>query len=418
MLGAAENERLCRVTGSAPMGQMVRRYWMPACKSAELVADGTPLRLRLLGEDLVAFRDTAGAAGLIGARCPHRLASLALGRNEEGGLRCIYHGWKFAVDGTCSDMPTEPAESTYKDRLRTRSYPVREQGGFLWTYMGPAGSEPPFRNYDWTLLPDDQRVVFRAVVRANFMQCMEGSVDSAHSWFLHRGSVNDWKQRSTVSSDTAPRLEAEDTSYGFRYAAIRVVDEHPDEERYIRVTLFAVPITIFIPRPLNPKLPAHVQIFVPIDDEHTMFCGIFFSQNGAPIDAERTLTEVGMRTGIDLDERGFRRASPDNSWLQDRAAMRNDSYVGIEGVLQQDMAVHESIGPRADRRHEHLGTSDVAVIRLRRRMLDALQTFEERGALVGDGPIPFERIRSEQKVIRVDEPWQSVGAYAGEFATR
>jgi phthalate 4,5-dioxygenase oxygenase subunit len=419
MLSTSENERLCRVTGNAPMGRMIRRYWIPACLSADVAEpDGTPARVRLLGEDLVAFRDSSGRVGVLDARCPHRLASLALGSNEEGGLRCIYHGWKFGVDGTCMEMPTEPAGSSFAQRLRARSYPVREAGGIVWTYLGPAGTEPRFPAYDWTALPAEQRTVMRAAEHANYAQAIEGSIDSAHSWFLHRGAVRDWRLRSSISSDESPKIEAEDTSYGFRYGAVRIVDANPETERYVRVTLFAMPFTSFIPRPMNPALPGHVQIFVPVDDEHTMFYGVWFSQNGEPLDVEKTLGEVGFRPGVDLAPVTYERfQNPANWWQQDRAAMRDgSSYTGVSGVLQQDMAVQESMGPQVDRSQEHLGTSDVAIIRMRRRMLEALDAFERDGTLVGTDPgIPIERIRSEQRVIPADAPWQIVGAFGDEF---
>jgi phthalate 4,5-dioxygenase oxygenase subunit len=421
MLTRAENDRLCRVGPDAPMGRMMRRYWIPACLSEEVAEkDGTPIRVRVLGENFVAFRDSAGTVALIDARCPHRLASLALGRNEEGGLRCIYHGWKFGADGRCLEMPTEPADSTYRDKIRVASYPVRDAGGIIWAYLGP-GPAPRFPAYDWTALPAEQRTVVRVAEHTNYAQSLEGAIDSAHSWFLHRGAVRDWRQRSTISSDQAPRLEAEDTDYGFRYAAIRKVDANPDTERYVRTTLFAVPFTAFIPRPMNPALPVSVQIFVPVDDEHTLFYGVWFSQDGSTIDPEVTLGEVGFRPGVDLAPVTYERyQNPGNFWQQDRAAMRSgDSYTGIAGVSQQDMAVQESMGPLVDRTQEHLGTSDVAVIWMRRRMLDALNRFEADGSLVGQDPkIPLERIRSEQKVIPVDTPWQSVGAYGGEYAAR
>jgi phthalate 4,5-dioxygenase oxygenase subunit len=361
MLTEAENQRLCRVAGDAPMGRMLRRYWLPACLSVEVAAPAARARVRLMGENLIVVRDGAD--------------------------------------------------------LRIASYPVREAGGIVWTYLGPA--EPPLLPaFDWTALPAEQRTVVRAAEHANFAQAIEGSIDSAHSWFLHRGAVRDWRLRSTISSDEAPRIEAEDTSYGFRYAAIRKVDANPETERYIRTTLFAMPFISFIPRPMNPGLPGHVQVFVPVDDEHTMFYGVWFSQDGNPLDCEATLGEVGLRPGIDLEPATYERyQNPGNWWQQDRAAMRSGaSYTGVAGVLQQDMAVQESMGPLVDRTREHLGTSDIAIIRMRRRLLDALERFEADGSVIAQDPgIPFERIRSEQKVIPVDQPWQSVGAYAGEW---
>ncbi len=247
MLSKEENELLTRVEGDAPMGRMMRRYWLPAALGEEVAErDGTPVRVRLLGEDLVLFRDTEGRLGLIEAACPHRLASLALGRNEECGLRCVYHGWKFDVTGACIEMPTEPESFGYRERIQLTSYPVHEAGGLIWAYMGPAGGAPPVPDYDWMRLPPEQRVIAKIGERTNYLQAVEGAIDSSHSWFLHRGATNDWKKRTEVSSDLSPKLEAEDTDYGFRYAAIRRPNANPESEKYVRVTLFVVPTTAFI----------------------------------------------------------------------------------------------------------------------------------------------------------------------------
>ena len=416
MLSAEENALLTQVVGEAPMGRMMRRYWVPVCLSEELAeTDGMPVRATIFGERFVAFRDSAGRIGVLDEACPHRLASLALGRNEEGGLRCIYHGWKFSVDGACMEMPTEPESYNFRDRMRTRSYPAREAGGIVWGYLGP-GEPPPFPEYDWMRLPQEQRAVVKVGERANYLQAIEGSIDSSHSWFLHRGIIWDWKVRSSVSLDTSPKLEAEDTPYGFRYAAIRVPVSNPETERYVRVTLFVVPFTSVIPRPLPQNQPAHVQIFVPVDDRRTLFYGIFFSQDGSPVDRDEMRRKHHVVPGVDLDRNWFRLASAENWFNQDREAMQHDSYTGINGFTNQDMACQESMGSVVDRSREHLGTSDVAIIRMRRRMSDALSAFLADGSLVGQDPsIPYDRVRSEQKIIAIDQPWQTVGAYAGEY---
>jgi phthalate 4,5-dioxygenase oxygenase subunit len=417
MLSRQENERLTRVV-DAPMGQMMRRYWVPACLSEEVAEpDGTPLRVRLFGQPLVAFRDSAGRLGILDEHCPHRLASLALGRNEEGGIRCVYHGWKFDVEGRCMEMPTEPEGYSFRDRMRTRSYPVREAGGLIWTYLGPPESEPAFPEYDWTKLPKAQVAIIKVGERVNYLQGVEGSIDSSHSWFLHRDTIWDWKKRSEVSSDLSPRIEAQDEPYGFRYAAIRKPNENPDTEKYVRVTQFIAPFTSLIPRPLITTEPAHVQFFVPVDDERTMFYGVFFSQDGAPVDEQAQRQKHHVVPGVDLDRDWFRLANRDNWFNQDREAMKNGSYTGIKGFTNQDMACQESMGTVVDRTQEHLGTSDVAIIRMRRRMLEALRRFEAGEPLLGqDVPIPYGRLRGDQAVIPIGEPWQTVGAYTTERA--
>jgi phthalate 4,5-dioxygenase len=420
MLSEVENTLLTRVVGDAPMGAMMRRYWVPVCLESEVAeSDGTPLRSAVLGERLVVFRDTAGAIGVIAERCPHRLASLALGRNEEGGLRCIYHGWKFDVAGRCVEMPTEPALSSskgsYKDRMRTAAYPVHLAGGMVWTYLGPESEPPPFQTYDWMELPASRRAIIKVGERTNYLQALEGSIDSSHSWFLHQGILWDWKKRYEISTDTSPRLEAQDTPYGFRYAAIRKPARDPEGEQYVRVTMFVVPFTALIPRPIEEHQNAHVQIFVPIDDTHTMFYGVFFSQDGAPVDEDAKRRTHHVVPGVDLDRNWFRVANVENWFNQDREAMKNGSFTGILGFTNQDMACQETMGPIADRASEHLGTSDVAIIRMRRRMLEAVRGFQADGTIVGRDPsIRYDRIRSEQKIIPIGQPWESVAAYAGE----
>ncbi len=418
MLSHEENALLTRVEGDAPMGQMMRRYWLPAAMSSEVAEpDGTPVRVRMLGENLVLFRDTLGRLGLIEESCPHRLASLALGRNEECGLRCVYHGWKFDVTGACIDMPTEPGGFGYRDRIRLKSYRVYETGGLVWAYLGPEGEAPALPDYDWTRLPPDQRVIIKLGERANYLQAIEGAVDSAHSWFLHRGSTKHWSKRVAISTDLSPKLEAEDTAYGFRYAAIRRPNENADAEKYVRVTLFVVPTTSFIPRPLDLAQAAQIQIHVPVDDRNTMFYGVFFSLNGQPVDRAEMLESMRGRIGIDLDDRYFSFDHLGNWWHQDRAAMKAGSWIGITGFPHQDIAVQESMGPIVDRTREHLGTSDVGIIRLRRGLLEAVTRYQQGEPLIGHGgDVPLERLRSEQGLVPIDRPWQSLGAFAGEYA--
>ncbi len=418
MLTREENRLLTQVGAGTPQGDVLRRYWLPALLCEEVaVPDGTPVPVRLLGEDLVAFRDTRGRVGLVGERCPHRLASLVIARNEDCGLTCLYHGWKFDVDGNCVDMPTEPEGYGFKHRVRIASYPTREAGGIVWTCLAPAGEEPTFPAFGWTALPAGQRGIVKIGIRANYLQSIEGAIDSAHSWFLHRGSSRDWQKRFDVSTDQSPKLEAEDTAYGFRYAAIRRPTQRPDEEKYVRVTLFAAPSTAFIPPPLDAGLPAHTQIFVPVDDERTMLYDVFHSQNGTPVDQSELRRSLHAQPDVDLDADWYRFATAQNRWRQDRAAMKAGSWTGIEGFQNQDIAAQESMGPVVDRSQEHLGTSDVAIIRMRRRQLDNVRRFAAGETLIGHDPaIAFAAMASEQRVIPIDTPWQSVGAHAGEYA--
>jgi phthalate 4,5-dioxygenase oxygenase subunit len=420
MLSAEENALLTNVTGNAPMGQMMRRYWVPACLSEEVAdRDCAPHRTQIFGDRLVVFRDSDGKLGVVDERCPHRLASLALGRNEEGGLRCIYHGWKFNTAGACIDMPTEPGELGFRDRMKLKSYPVREAGGMVWTYLGPAGTEPKFPEYDWMKLPRDQYATVKVGERVNYAQAIEGAIDSSHSWFLHQGIIWDWKKRAEISMDTSPKMECEDTSYGFRYAAIRRPTQNPDTEKYVRVTIFLVPFTAFIPRPIEKTQNCHIQVFVPVDNERTIFYGVFFSQDGSKVDEAETRRKHHLVPGVDLDRNWYKFANEENWFNQDREAMKNGSYTGINGFSNQDMACQESMGPIVDRTAEHLGTSDIAIIRMRKRMLEAVRLFQNNEPLIGLDPnLPYDKIRTEQVIIPINQPWQSVGAYAGEYTPK
>jgi phthalate 4,5-dioxygenase oxygenase subunit len=232
MVTAAENERLTRVGPGTPMGEMFRRYWLPVATSAQLPEpDGDPLRLRLLGEDFVAFRDTSGRVGLLDELCMHRRVSLALGRVENGGIRCLYHGWKFGADGTVQETPNfcDPA---FRARLRAPAYPVREAGGLIWAYLGPKEMEPPFRRHRFMEGPDANRVAVRIDGRANWLQLYEGGSDSSHVGVLHADHVKvnaaaKLSENESIdlgvmaSEDNAPDLDVVDSEWGYFYAAKR-----------------------------------------------------------------------------------------------------------------------------------------------------------------------------------------------------
>lgn len=410
MLSRVENELVTKVTGDAPMGAMFRRYWLPIVLSEEVAEpDGVPAGPRVLGQDLVVFRDTDGRVGVLDAQCPHRLSSLVIGRNEECGIRCIYHGWKFDVDGNCVDMPTEPDDRGFKNRLKALAYPTREAAGMVWAYLGPAEKQPPFPEFPWTNYAANQVGVAKSGYRSNYLQAVEGAIDSAHSWYLHSGSSRDWDKRFAVSSDQSPRLEAEDTPYGFRYAAVRVPNIDPENKKYARVTVFNVPSTSSIPPPLDPDLPAHTSIFVPIDDENTMLFDVYHSQNGSPVDPVALRRRLKVEPGVDLDEDWFFLGSRKNRWNQNRAAMRNGSYTGIAGFQNQDTAAVESMGAISNRTMEHLGQSDVAIIRMRRRMAESLKLFQAGETPLGlDASTDYTQIHSAQGIIPKTEPWQTL----------
>ena len=430
MLTREENDLLTRVEGDAPMGKMLRRYWLPALLSAELEADGAPKRVRLLGENLVAFRDSNGRVGLLDENCPHRGASLVLARNEQCGLRCLYHGWKFDVDGRVLETPPEPDEHNFKDRVRAPGYPVREAGGLLWAYLGPPANEPAFPDFEFTHAPASHVLPMSAVESCNWAQGMEGVIDSAHTNYLHSNAVRPAEtgkdgskyqadaEISRPSNDGAPRIEAQNTAYGFRYAAIRKPLVDAESKRYIRITLFAAPCFAMFPAAQGWSF---FQAFVPMDDTHTRFIFVM-TKREEPFTEEQRFVHAhksGLAPGVDLDADGRSIRRRENNWQQDRAAMKNGSFSGIEGVNIEDLAMQESMGAIYDRTKEHLGTSDVAVIRFRRLMLDSVRAFiaDGRTPLGLTEPVAYEKLRAEEAMIPIHAPWQPIGAYAGEPTT-
>jgi len=401
------------------MGHLMRRYWVPACLSSDLEAGGDPRRIRLLGENLVAFRDKRGTAGLMDENCPHRGASLALARSEECGLRCLYHGWLISPEGRVLEAPPEPEDLRFNEKIRAHAYPVDEAGGILWTFMGAAGLQPPHPDFEFMTLPQDHVLVMRAAVRCNWAQVLEGILDSSHSNYLHSDILRPAQRTESKldadlnitrpSNDGKPKLEVKNTSYGFRYAAIRKPLVDPDTRKYVRTTLWIAPFWGMVP---SASGWGNVQAMVPIDDEHTMFFHFKYCLEGAISSEDRLRHEswAGMRLGIDIDPVTLQaRQTRDNNWLQDRAAMqRGESWSGIDGVAVEDFAVQESMGAVYDRTKEHLGSSDVAVIRMRRLMLESAKSLEEHGTPpIGlRTPINYRQLKAQEAIITIDEPWE------------
>jgi len=421
MMTAEENDVLCRVEGDAPMGRMMRRYWLPACLSEEVEEpDGTPLRVRLLGEDLVVFRDTSGRLGALDLHCPHRRASLSYGRNEENGLRCLYHGWKMDIEGNVVEMPSEPVESGFCAKVKHRAYPCREAGGFVWVWMGDRDDAAPFERPPFAPTERTKVSIVKFVVPCNWAQILEGAIDSAHSSTLHSSDMRparvtgaqatdkSWYRPST---DKAPKLQVQRTSFGFRYAAIRRPIFDATTHQYVRTTLFVAPITVLIP-PNDVYNVANVN--VPIDDTHTMFHFIAWNESGEGHDTATWRKFCGAEPGIDLDANWEPRRTLANHHLQDRQAMKLGDFTGIRGIPMQDMAMWTSMGPIADRTRDRLGASDLAIVEFRRIMIDALRRF------VADGTVPAAesalRLCAFEGVIPKTDDWRSLVRIAGATA--
>jgi len=393
------------------MGSLLRRYWLPAMLAEEVPApDGPPVRVRLLGEDLVAFRDTNGSVGLMAANCPHRGAGLFFGRNEESGIRCVYHGWKFDVTGQCVDMPSEPAESNFKSKIKATAYPTVEAGGMIWAYMGPAEDQPDMPQLEWTLVPESHRYVHKRFQYCNYLQNVEGEVDSAHVSFLHRrlqaGDATGFSSGQTLlarADDGAPIFTVQETEYGLAIGARRNWEQ---DQYYWRVTQFLMPTYTMIPAELD--APISFTGAVPVDDEKT----VGYTVTWRP---DRPLTDEDVRrietwTGIysEVDPRTYEPlAKRENDYRIDRAKQRTESFTGIWGIRDQDLAVQEDQfgGAISDRSREHLGASDAAVIAMRQRLLRTVQELQQ-------GHIPAEaqhgevyRVRSAALLLPRTEPF-------------
>jgi phthalate 4,5-dioxygenase len=401
MLIREDNELLTRVGPGTGMGELMRRFWMPVLLSSEIAEpDCTPVRIRLLGEDLVAFRNTNGRVGLVDEHCPHRLSSLFFGRNEDCGIRCVYHGWKFDVDGNCVDMPSEPPDSNYKTKVRLKAYPVQESGGVVWAYMGPADrmSEPPA--FDWMDVPESHRYASRWLQECNYAQCVEGEIDSAHVSFLH-SLVNRRDDNKAAlagayfAGDRAPKWKVIDTDWGMTLGARRRTEEG---RYYWRMNQWYMPFyTMIAPVPGEAR---SFRMWVPADDEHTSIICISYRTEKPVGEAEVD----GWRRGVNQHAAVISgtltpKANRANDFLIDREKQRYETFSGIDGVRAQDAAMVESAGRIVDRTREHLGTSDTAVIRMRRLLLAAakdLANGKEPKAAAGGA---LYKIRSHSTVI-------------------
>ena len=403
MLSKEDNETLVRTSAGTPMGELIRRFWIPALLSSELPEpDGTPVRIRLLGEDLVAFRDSDGRVGLLEEHCPHRRASLALGINEKGGLRCLYHGWKFAVDGRCLEIPTEPAGSRKTGRPGAVAYATREAGGMVWAYLGPKELEPPFPNFEWLGMDPAHAVPFKIRADCNYAQLMEGTIDSAHAGVLHREQPWDAPAKYDHERDLAPKIEFELMPYGLRYAGVR---QHRSGGQHIRVTQVVLPFMTLIPPPgAGPiKDRRMANVFVPRDDESTWHIQWFFDTS-QPIDVTHRIDEGGYW----FDEHFRKRLNRDNWYGQDREWMKTGMMSGIKGVVTQDHAVSETQGKILDRTKEHLGASDAAVVAWRRQIIRAARALAERGEspVALSGEVAWSDIKAVTTVCPEQQTWR------------
>lgn len=395
-----DNERLTRTGPGTPMGELFRRYWLPALASDELPEpDCPPVRIPLLGERLIAFRDSAGQVGILEEACAHRQASLYFGRCEAGGIRCPYHGWKFDTRGRCLEIPAEPAESGFFEQIRLKAYPVLESGSVIWVYMGRPELMPTPPALEWASLPAAQVFVSKRLQECNYFQTMEGGLDSSHLSFLHRGTIqrdpvlgtrgagHDTRIVDIIAGDTNPRYEVAETAGGALLGARRNAG---DGNYYWRITQFVAPcFNIIAP---TGDLSLNAQAWVPLDDRSCWSWAVNYYLDRPIADSEREQMRRGGGLHVEFVPGTHQgRANLANDYLMDRVApdsaqKQGLSFTGIAGVAMQDTAVQESQGPIADRTLEHLVSSDNGIIAVRNMLLRAARDNAQGSTIPGLEP--------------------------------
>ncbi|HEX9471784.1 MAG TPA: Rieske 2Fe-2S domain-containing protein [Bradyrhizobium sp.] len=423
-----EGTELTRVGPATMMGELMRQYWIPACLSSELTRDGAPRRLMLLGEKLIAFRDSASRVGVMDHRCPHRCASLFLGRNEENGLRCVYHGWKFDTEGNCVDMPSVPPSADFKHKVKAKAYKTIERAGLIWVYMGAQANTPPMPALETLLVPEDEIGVTCIQRDCNYLQALEGDIDTSHFGFLHAGHIDpdelpeDHPIRHAVTN-RAPEYHIADSPWGTQYAAYRPVGPG---RVYWRFANFLFPFWTQQPQGEFARL-VHARAWVPLDDHHTMFYYLWWKHGSAlpaqprplfnglkPLGGARPDLEF-LPDSTDWLGRWRPAANESNDWHIDREAQSSNAiYSGIDNIHLQDQAVTESMGGVTDHDFEHLAPSDQMVTRTRRRLLLAARALRDRGVLppgIEDAEV-FRAARSGYFTSEDNSPWQDLYAKA------
>lgn len=416
MLRREQNDLVTQTGPGTPMGNLFRCYWLPVLLSEELPSnDCPPVRVKLLSERLIAFRDSEGRLGLIDEFCAHRGASLWFGRNEEGGLRCPYHGWKFGHDGSCLEIPSEPPESGMCARIRLKSYPMIERGGVLWTYMGPPEHEPPPPVWEFATVPASQSFTSKRLQECNWLQALEGGIDSSHVSWLHSGSLNTDPLFKGAGgnkyniADKKPVFEVVESEGGL-LIGVRRNAEHG--HYYWRITPWVMPCFTMVPP--RGDHPIHGHFWVPIDDE-TCWAWSF---DYHPV-RDLTQAEVqAMRDGKGIHVRyvpGTYRplANKDNDYLMDREAQRAGiTYSGIEGIAMQDASLQESMGPIVDRTKENLVSTDNGIIMARQRLMRAAKALAERGVRPPGAEPAHQLVRSAAVILPPDQLFKEAAAEA------
>lgn len=406
MFSEQDNEELTRVGPGTIMGELMRRYWMPFLLPEELpYPDCPPIRTRLLGEDLIAFRDTNNRIGLVDRFCPHRRVDLFFGRNEECGIRCVYHGWKFDIDGNCLDMPAEPTNTPMRDEVKLKAYPAMEWGGVIWAYMGPKEHMPPKPpELEWGLVAPEHRRIGKRLQENNYAQGVEGGIDSSHVSILHSGMDPEkahlpWRERlkgvgnSVMARDTAPRFFIRPTDYGMRIGARRNASE---TEYYWRITQFLLPFYTMVARS-DDTSPILGHAWTPIDDHNTWTFTMYWNPAQPLKSGEYDRNHVNVPVHDDGSYQPLNNRH--NNYGIDRDNQRLLTSSGIDGIGLQDSAIQETMGPIVDRSREILGSSDAAIVAFRRLLLNQARHLRETGELTLPGQTELYRVRSAGIVL-------------------
>jgi len=399
------------------MGELFRRFWIPALLSTELPKEGGPaVKVQLLGEKLIAFRGAGGKVGLMESRCPHRHANLYWGRNEEDGIRCVYHGWKFGFDGACLDMPAEPSDSNYKERVKAVAYPTHEAGGIIWAYMGPAEHQPEFPEHEWTTLPEDHYYVTKRHQRCNYFQNIEGELDTAHVQFLHRelNKNHTFTPQKVFDQAKNPEYTIAETPAGMLAIAQR---ELPEGANYWRITPFLMPAFTIVPT--QPGNRYTFTAAIPIDDESMWGFTVSWTAERPMSAEELEHDKSGMRLHVLTNPDFTPVANMDNDYLRDFEVMATENFTGIMGIRSQDLPVQEDQdGPRCERDSEHLGTTDRAIVAARRIMLRAAKALAKGTEPTQPHNAQAFRQRSYAGEAPAETPWTEVFDAAQPEATR
>jgi phthalate 4,5-dioxygenase oxygenase subunit len=421
MLTAEENAQLTRVGPGTLMGDLMRQYWIPVVQSSEITSGGRPKRVKILGEDLVVFRSPSGRPGLLAEFCAHRQASLYLGRNEEPGLRCVYHGWQYEPGGRCVDMPNERPESNFQDKVRLPAYPCAERGGVVWTYMGGASPPPGLPDLEWALVPEAQRFVTKFWQDCNYLLGLEGGVDPAHISFLHgildarddalRGALDQAAAGFGFASqlERTPYVDVADTETGLLIGGRR---DAPAGQYYWRITQYLLPFHTMPPPEVGSDPVYQSHVWIPVDDDHLVNWCISWHPTRAI--TEKEIAEFHAGAGIHVttyapatgDAYGDIRpaANRANDYLADWEAQRTRKFFGVPGVGAQDKAITESQRV-SERSIERLGRADLGIIRMRKCLLDAATALRTRRVAPPNLDPASYRVRPASVLLPKDAPW-------------